>query len=210
MARPAFLMAAAAILGCALSSASCSVDEREARMEGADSTRLAPGSPQAQDEAGSKAAFLAAYPVFMHARCMNCHPAGDTPLIGDASQLHPQNVKRGSDGRGRYAMRCGNCHQLEHLRGENMPPGHPNWHLPPADMPMVFEGRTAAQLARQFKDPKQNGGKTLAEILKHVEEDSLVLVCWKKSDGRSLPPLDHKEFARHFREWVEKGAAIPE
>jgi hypothetical protein len=28
-------------------------------------------------------------------------------------------------------------------------------------MRMVFQGKTPAELARQLKDPKQNGGKTL-------------------------------------------------
>jgi hypothetical protein len=27
--------------------------------------------------------------------------------------------------------------------GLNMPPGKPKWHLPPADMKMVFEGKSA-------------------------------------------------------------------
>jgi hypothetical protein len=29
-------------------------------------------------------------------------------------------------------------------------------------------------------------------------------------DGRTKPPLSHEEFAKKFREWVEKGAASPE
>ena len=39
-------------------------------------------------EAESRAAFLAAYKVFMHPRCMNCHPKGDAPLQGDDSHVH--------------------------------------------------------------------------------------------------------------------------
>ena len=37
------------------------------------------GGPREPDELVSREAFLAAYPVFMHPRCMNCHPAGDLP-----------------------------------------------------------------------------------------------------------------------------------
>lgn len=163
------------------------------------------------DETDSRAAFLAAYKVLMHPRCMNCHPAGDVPLQGDDSHPHIQNIKRGPDGKGLYALKCANCHQDANLPGMNMPPGHPNWHLPPADMRMVFEGKTPGELARQLKDPRQNGGKTLKEILHHVTEDSLVINSgWNPGDGRTLPPMSHAEFAQKMREWIEKGAAIPE
>src|SRR5262245_6766572 len=90
-------------------------------------------------EGSAGAEFLQAYKVFMHPRCVNCHPAGDAPLQGDDSRRHGQNVKRGLDGRGKYALKCANCHQATNLPGENMPPGNPNWHLPPPEMPLIFE-----------------------------------------------------------------------
>jgi cytochrome c5 len=162
------------------------------------------------DEAASKAAFLEAYKVLMHQRCMNCHPTGDVPLQGDDSHLHAQNVKRGPDGKGLYAMKCANCHQDANLPGDNLPPGNPNWHLPPQSMRMVFQGKSPGALARQLKDPKLNGGKTLEQILHHVTEDKLVLWGWDPGDGRTLPPLSHDDFAAKMREWIEKGAAEPE
>lgn len=159
-------------------------------------------------EKESAEAFKEAYKVLMHPRCMNCHPSGDSPLQGDDSHIHTQNVTRGKDGKGVYAMKCSNCHQNENTPGENMPPGNPNWHLPPANMKMVFQGKTPAQLAAQFKDRKFTG-KTLQEMLKHVEEDHLVIGGWNPGEGRTTPPLSHAEFAAKFREWIEKGAAIP-
>jgi mono/diheme cytochrome c family protein len=163
-----------------------------------------------QDDAASRAAFLEAYKVFMHPRCMNCHPSGDVPLQGDDSHLHAQNVKRGPDGKGLYALKCANCHQDANLPGENMPPGNANWHLPKPEMPLVFQGKSPAELALQLKDPKQNGRKTLEQLLQHVSEDKLVLGGWDPGDGRTKPPLTHAEFAAKVREWIEKGAAIPE
>jgi hypothetical protein len=168
------------------------------------------GSRERAGRSPSADAFLRAYPVFMHARCMNCHPAGDAPLQGDRSLVHNQNVRRGPDGRGVLAMKCAACHQPANVDGLHMPPGNPNWHLPPAHMPMVFEGRTPRELAEQLKDPKRNGGKTLEEILHHVEKDGLVLGGWNPGDGRTKPPMPHADFARAFREWVESGAEIPE
>jgi hypothetical protein len=161
------------------------------------------------DDEASRAAFLEAYKVLMHPRCMNCHPAGDVPLQGDDSHPHAQNVRRGPDGKGKYAMKCANCHQHANLPGPNMPPGNPNWHLPPPEMPMVFQGKTPGELARQLKDPKRNGNKSLEQLLHHVNEDKLVLGGWDPGDGRTKPPLTHAEFARKMREWIEKGAAEP-
>ncbi len=166
--------------------------------------------PADADAAVSRAAFLEAYKVFVHPRCMNCHPAGDRPLQGDDGHPHAQNVNRGPSGRGKYALKCANCHQDENLPGENMPPGNPNWHLLPPETPMVFQGRSPAELARQLKNPKQNGGKTLEQLIHHVAHDSLVLWGWTPGAGRTKPPLTHEEFVRNMRAWVDHGAAIPE
>jgi hypothetical protein len=164
----------------------------------------------AQDEATSRAAFKEAYKVLMHPRCMNCHPVGDVPLQGDDSRLHTFNVQRGKEGKGKFALKCANCHQDQNLPGENMPPGNPNWHLPPPEMPMVFQGKSPRELAEQLKDPKRNGGKTLEQIFHHIAEDKLVLWGWEPGDGRTKPPLTHAEFVQKMREWIDKGAAIPE
>ena len=90
-----------------------------------------------------------------------------------------------------------------------MPPGNPNWHLPPSNMKMVFEGKSPKELAAQLKDPKRNGNKTYAQLIDHVTNDKLVLGGWNPGDGRSLPPLAHAEFAKKFKEWIDKGAYLP-
>lgn len=158
----------------------------------------------------SQKAFLEVYKVLMSPRCMNCHPSGDIPLQGDDSHLHSMNVQRGTDGKGLYALKCANCHQPQNTPGLNMPPGNPNWHLPAANMKLIFEGKTPKQLAMQLKDPKQNGGKTLEQLYHHVAEDGLVLWGWAPGDGRTLPPLSHEEFIKQFRTWIDGGAAIPD
>jgi hypothetical protein len=170
----------------------------------------APKAAGKKDPAVSKAAFKEAYKVLMHPRCMNCHPTADAPLQGDDSHPHTMNVKAGPEGKGAFAMKCTNCHQEHNLPGENMPPGNPTWHLPPRDMPMVFEGKSPAQLAAQLKDPKQNGGKTLEQIFHHVAEDKLVLWGWAPGDGRKLPPLSHEEFTKQMRLWIDNGAEVPD
>jgi hypothetical protein len=85
----------------------------------------------------------------MSPRCMNCDPSDDVPLQGDDSHIDTMLPRRRKDGEGIYAMKCWNCHQPTNLEGLHKPPCHPDWHLPPGNMKMVFEGRTSAQLARQ-------------------------------------------------------------
>src|SRR5881227_2978315 len=120
---------------------------------------LLPAVSHPRDDAAARDAFRSAYTVLMHPRCMNCHPAGDAPLQGDDSHVHLQFVQRGIDGEGKYALKCANCHQPTNVPGANMPPGTPDWHLPKADAPLVFQGKSPAELARQLKDPSRNGGK---------------------------------------------------
>jgi hypothetical protein len=162
-----------------------------------------------KDSAGSARAFMSVYKVLMSARCMNCHPSGDAPLQGDDNHIHTMNVKRGADGKGLYAVRCSNCHQAENTAGLHMPPGNPKWGLPPANMRMVFQGRTPRQLALQLLDPKQNGGRTKAQLIDHMANDDLVGWAWHPGDGRSLPPMTRPAFAAQVRLWIAKGAYAP-
>lgn len=161
-----------------------------------------------KDSIASVKAFQKVYTVLMSPRCINCHPKGDTPLQGDDSHIHDMFPKRGTDGKGLYAMKCANCHQPENTAGLHAPPGNPNWHLPPADMKMIFEGRTANQLAKQLIDPNQNGHKNKKQLIKHAD-DGLVLSGWKPAQGHIKPPISHKEFKEAWIIWIEKGAYAP-
>jgi cytochrome c5 len=163
-----------------------------------------------QDTEASRAAFLQVNRVLTSPRCQNCHPAGDAPLQGDDSHVHSQNVKRGKDGHGVYGMRCDTCHQAKNLAGEHMPPGNPKWSLPSAEQKLVFIGRSPAELCKQLKDPKQNGGRTLAALVDHIANDDLVGWGWNPGDGRTLPPLTRPETAAQMKVWAEGGAACPE
>jgi mono/diheme cytochrome c family protein len=160
------------------------------------------------DSIESVQAFKTVYKVLMSPRCMNCHPAGDVPLQGEDSHLHTMFPKRGIDGKGVYAMKCANCHQPANVAGLHMPPGNPNWHLPPSDTKMVFQGRTATQLAKQLMDPKQNGNKSKQQLIAHAS-DNLVMAAWNPGEGRSLPPMSHKDFSKAWITWITKGAYAP-
>jgi hypothetical protein len=161
-----------------------------------------------KDSIASVKAFMDVYKVLMSPRCMNCHPSGDIPLKGDDSQLHSMLPRRGKEGKGMYAMKCSNCHQPENVAGLHMPPGNPNWHLPPANMKMIFQGRTPRQLAKQLVNPKTNGNKTLQQLIEHAD-DGLVKAGWNPGEGRTLPPLSHKEFKKVWITWIKTGAYAP-
>jgi cytochrome c5 len=165
-------------------------------------------APIKKDSVASVKAFASVYKVLMSPRCMNCHPAGDIPLQGDDNHLHTMAPRRGTDGKGIYAMKCANCHQPTNTPGLHTPPGNPDWHLPPATMRMVFQGRTPQQLARQLIDPKLNGGKTMEKLLEHAD-DGLVLAGWNPGEGRTLPPLSHAEFKKAWMTWLKTGAYAP-
>ncbi|WP_028297942.1 hypothetical protein [Olivibacter sitiensis] len=162
-----------------------------------------------RDSVKSVEAFSKVYSVLISPRCVNCHPAGDVPLQGDDSHLHAMLPQRGKEGKGMLTMKCANCHQSENTRGPHTPPGNPNWHLPPADMKMVFEGKSASELAKQLMDPAQNGHKDMKALIAHAD-DALVLWGWEPGDGRTLPPLSHKEFKEAWITWLKNGAYAPE
>ena len=166
----------------------------------------------AQREAVSIAAFNEAAKVFFSARCANCHPAGDVPTQGDAMTPHAQGVTRGKDGKGVYGMKCTTCHQNENLEGDHMPPGTSvDWHMPPEDQKMVFQGLTAGQLCRSFTDPNKNGGFSAKDVMEHIHKrDPLVMWGWEPGNGRSVPPLTFEQFEAKIDEWLKNGAKCPE
>ena len=164
----------------------------------------------AADVKASLAGWDVVYRVLQHPRCLNCHPAGDVPLQGETSVPHAQNVRRGSEGQGVFALRCATCHQTENAPGPHLPPGAPHWQLPHPDEPLVFEGRSSAELCRQLEDPQHNGGKTHAEILRHIAEDPLVRWGWDPGEGREPVPVPHAELVAAVRAWVDGGCACPE
>jgi hypothetical protein len=88
-----------------------------------------------------------------------------------------------------------------------MPPGNPKWALPPPQHKMVLVGRSPGELCRQIKDPKQNGGRSLDQLLDHLADDDLVGWGWCPGEGRTLPPLSRPDVVAQMKSWVAGGAA---
>jgi hypothetical protein len=157
--------------------------------------------------ARSAALFTEVAKVLTSPRCVNCHPAGDRPLQGEAHRLHQPPVARGSDGFGTAALRCSTCHQGANFDPTGVP-GNPHWHLAPREM--AWQDKTAGEICTQIKDPARNGGRSLQEITMHIATDSLVGWAWAPGFGRTPAPGTQKELGALIEAWVKTGAVCPE
>jgi hypothetical protein len=156
----------------------------------------------------SAAAFEAIVPVLRHPRCMNCHSAGDYPRQGDDRHRHSMQVRRGPNGNGVNVVGCSSCHQDHNLTGLRMPPGAPDWRLPPPEMPMIWEDLSDQELCELFKDPTKNGGRDVEQIVEHMRSP-LVLWGWNPGEGRTPVPLPQHEFQAKVQQWASHGAVCP-
>lgn len=144
--------------------------------------------------------------VLLHPRCVNCHPAGDSPLQGDTGRVHEPPVQRGADGFGVPGMRCSTCH-LDQNFDPGRVPGVAKWHVAPKEM--AWEGKTLGDICRQMKDPARNGGLSMEALIKHMGEDHLVGWAWDPGADRQPAPGDQQTFGGLIRAWAESGAACP-
>ncbi len=172
--------------------------------------RSSPRNSVGTDEGA--AAFESIRAVLQHPRCQNCHIPGDAPLQFDEGRPHGQNVRRGPNGNGSVGLSCHTCHFDANPPpgyGLHIPPGAPNWHLPPPETKMVFIGLSNGDLCRTVKNPKTNGGKDLSALLEHVSHDKLVLWGWDPGLGRKPVSVSHAEFVAKFQKWIDAGAPCP-
>jgi hypothetical protein len=169
-------------------------------------TPPAPNTVSAED--GIKA-FGDVYRVLESPRCVNCHPKDDAPRVGDEHRIHQMEVRRGLESVG---MACQTCHRKTSTfqsQQPGAPPAVDGWRLPPAEHPLVFDGKSAHDLCEQTKDPAQNGGKDSNALIAHITADSLVLYGWNPGGKRTTPPLTHDDFVAKFATWVTAGMPCP-
>jgi hypothetical protein len=158
------------------------------------------------DDQRAIALFSEAGKVLTHPRCVNCHPASDRPLQGDEQRPHQPLAVRGDGGLGAPAMRCFTCHSEANYDPAQVP-GHPQWHLAPAEM--AWEKKSLSEICEQIKDPERNGGMDMAGLVHHMAEDSLVGWAWNPGSGREPAPGSQKVFGELVKAWADAGAACP-
>jgi hypothetical protein len=150
------------------------------------------------------ALFQEAGKVIMSPRCLNCHPADDTPRQGDAMRVHEPPVERGAGGMGATGMRCSTCHGAANF---DRVPGNRNWHLAPREM--AWMGRSLGQICEQIKDRNRNGGKSLEQIVEHMARDELVGWGWHPGAARTPVAGTQQEFGALIKAWADNGAQCP-
>jgi hypothetical protein len=163
------------------------------------------------------AAWQRVYSVLTSPRCINCHTATNYPQQGDDRHRHFANVIRGSEGKGVPGLNCLSCHQEANADSTGVPGGH-NWHLAPLSMRWQDANDrplSSAAVCRAVTDRSKNNDLDGPGLLKHHEEEPLVLWAWNpglRPDGsrRTLPPLSHAEFVAATRAWVESGTPCPQ
>jgi hypothetical protein len=178
------------------------------QLAAAKNSNSGPTTQSARNDLIAAQAFESIVPVLRHPRCMNCHSTGDFPRQGDDNHPHIMDIRRGPDGHGANAVKCSTCHQDHNLIGLHMPPGAPDWALPPPEMPMIWEGLTDHQLCELFKDPAQNGHRSVAQIVEHMHTP-LVLWAWAPGEGRTPIPTSQTNFLASVEQWAANGAACP-
>jgi hypothetical protein len=149
--------------------------------------------------------------VLTHKRCVNCHPSDNSPRQGEDSHAHRFGVQRGEDNHGLPALTCGSCHQSENNELSGVP-GAPEWSLAPRKM--AWQGLSRVEIARSMLNPENNGGRSLAEIVKHLTEHELVLWAWEpgvdaEGTPREKPPISKEAYIKAVKAWAESGALIP-
>lgn len=158
-------------------------------------------SPQQAD-----AAFETVMTVLTNPRCMNCHPSDDQPRQRDDQIVHILNVTRGEDNNGGPVQSCETCHHEEN-NPYSLVPGAPHWSLAPKSMGWL--GLTHAEIAQNLIDPAKNGGRSFDDLVKHVNEDALVLWGWDPGGDRAPISVPHGEFVQALQTWLDAGAPIP-
>jgi hypothetical protein len=163
--------------------------------------------------ARSRALFAEAAKVITHPRCMNCHPASDSPLQGDDRHPHMPPAFRGEAGSGVAGAPCASCHTERNftLVGTGSTyhsiPGHPRWGLAP--IAMAWEGKSVHDICEQIKDQKRNGGRSLALLQEHFAHDDLVAWGWSPGEGREPAPGTQAQLGALVQAWIDTGAQCP-
>jgi hypothetical protein len=75
-------------------------------------------------------------------------------------------------------------------------------------MPMIWEGLSDRDLCELLKDPKQNGGRSINQIVEHMDTP-LVLWGWNPGGGRTPIPTPQSAFLESVNIWADKGASCP-
>ena len=159
----------------------------------------------------SVALFTEAAKVIQHPRCLNCHPVARQPTQGDDLHPHIPLMYSGPGDQGVPGLPCKSCHGNANVEAPGSRiasiPGNPRWGLAPSSM--AWQGKTLREICLQIKDRTRNGGRSLADIHRHVATDALVGWAWHPGEGRVPAPGTQVDFGALIEAWISTGADCP-
>src|SRR6202008_5069869 len=153
----------------------------------------------ADDQSASLAAWDQIATVLQHPRCLNCHQL-NSPVQADSHRVHIPRVVRGPDDQGVGAMRCGNCHNNMGNNPTSGTPGGLDWLLAPVSM--LWQGLSSGDLCRAVKDPKHNGNRDGAALIRHMEDKPLGGYGGNPARGGEPVPIADETVVEDSNLWV--------
>jgi hypothetical protein len=122
------------------------------------------------------------------------------------------NIRAGESRIGAETLPCRTCH-VTTLNGpeKTAPHAAPQvttaWRLAPTEADWF--GRSSAFICAQLRDPDRNGGRTVAELIDHLEHDVILHWAWSPGGGREPAPYDLQSHIADLRAWGEAGQPCP-
>ncbi len=150
-------------------------------------------------------AFKDVLAVIQHPRCLNCHQS-HMPRIRENGRPHVPRVRAGNLGVGLGGHRCSICHRDTNNAITKIP-GAAGWRKPPYSM--SWNGLEASDICENLKDKQMNGGRDLAGLLHHLENDTLVTWAWSPGEALQSAPSSHQRFVARAQVWIDAGAPCP-
>ncbi len=177
-------------------------------------------SPGTVSKADGLAAWKRIEAVVTHPRCANCHVGTDnipmwTGLGFSKNRPHGMNVQAGTSRIGAESIACSTCH-MKSTAPNTVPHAAPHvgldWQLAPVGF--QWFGRTPAQICVQLSDPKRNGGRDAAGLVKHLREDAahkgFVQWGWQPGGGREPAPGSLDAHIKDVQVWGAAGMPCPD
>lgn len=157
------------------------------------------------------AAWDRIYAVASHPRCTNCHVgAQEAPMwnglrYGEGVK-HGQNIKADESRIGAESVPCRTCHVTAAGR-DVASPAPPQieeaWRLPPVELAWLGKGSPA--LCAQLRDPEQNDGHDVTEMVAHIRSSPFVAWGFQPGPGRSKPDGTLADLAQDVALWGAAG-----
>lgn len=172
-------------------------------------------TPQIPREEGL-AAWDRIFEVTSHPRCTNCH-VGDAGIpmweaLGYGEErVHGMGIVAGDSRIGAESVPCRTCH-VTSARANTVPHAPPHiddaWRLPPIELEWL--DKSSAEVCAQMRDPETNDGKTIAELVEHLQTSAFVAWGFDPGAGRSAPTGTVEDIARDVALWGEAGTPCVE